>query len=309
MEKQSYYDSYDRTQYEDIAMKFSQRKNVQARYIRPSDCFDLGNKLIEALPPLRTVQECFDDFEKNPFWSPEMRRKDKNERRSLVSHLSEFRIARDFIAAVGEENHRAMVQCYRLRRKRMDIVSNSELLNHYLVMEGKVPGALIAGGSGTGKTTTVIHALNYYPQVIIHEFQDSRMYQVTYIKVECPADGSIKNFFDLCLEELEQAVGYELKKYSYKTADAKEGLFRHQAARFNLGILVIDEIQNLLSSKNKNIMKYFLTLSNETKIPLVFVGTNEIMDYLKNSNFFIQRRIGREIHVMRFEWMQSGRIF
>lgn len=301
MEQQNYYDCYERTQYEDISLEFSECKQVKARYIRQSDNYDTGNRLIEALPPFRTSQKCYEDFEKDPFWNPGMRGKGVEERRNLVSHLSEFRIARSFVGSIDEEIYRTLIQSYRLRKERLDFISNPDIQNHYIAIEGKVAGMLVAGGSGTGKTTAVRHALDYYPQVIEHEFPDSRMYQVTYIKVECPADGSIKNFFDLCLGELEKAVGCDLKKGSCKTADAKSQLFRNQAARFNLGILVIDEIQNLLAGKKQDIMNHFLTLSNDIKVPFIFIGTNEILQYLQKSRFFIQRRIGVEIRIDRFE--------
>ncbi|MFQ6949123.1 MAG: TniB family NTP-binding protein [Blautia hansenii] len=293
-----YYAGFERTQYEEYGLSFTAKKQVKARYIQTEDLSDHGNFLIEALPPLRTETECFQDFEKTPFWSSEMRKEGKRFRKNMVSHLSEFRIARGYISAIDEEVHRALVECYRIRTLKVDTEGDS--YGQFFIEEGKISGALISGGSGTGKTTAIMHALQYYPQVIIHEFENARFCQIPYIKVECPADGSIKNFFDLCLEEFEKLLSFDTHKNSCKTKDSKAQLFRNLATRWNLGLLVIDEIQNLLIQKNRELFNYFLNLSNQLKVPLFFVGTPEILYYIQGSNFFLQRRIGIEIRVERF---------
>lgn len=298
----NYVNLFKRTQYEDISLNFATVTKVVARYIQSFDASVRGNRLIEALPPMRSSEQCNYDFEHSPYWTPDVRQESEIIRCQRLNHLSEFRIARDFTADVDMDIYSAIVRCY-MTRVPMDVPGCSDDgVGFYKIKKSTVPGVLILGDSGAGKTTAVEHALSYIPQLIVHEMEDSRMFQVPYITVVCPPDGSVKNFFDLCIEELERITG--IKDTSSKinsTADVKSKVFRRLAKRFNVGLIVVDEIQNLLSSRNKIILNHFLVLSNELNIPFVFVGTNNIAPYLHESPFFTQRRIGSEIHVGRFK--------
>ena len=298
----NYANSFVRTQYEDISYNFTGISKVEARYVQSFDITIRGNRLIEALPPMRSWQQCHLDFESIPYWTPDIRKESVMIRSQMLNHLSEFRIARDFTSDVDMDIYSAIVRCY-MKRVPVDVPGgNEENTGFYRIKKDTVPGVLILGDSGAGKTTAVEHALSYIPQLIIHEMDDSRMYQIPYINVVCPPDGSVKNFFDLCIEEIERITGISsVAKRHISTADDKSKVFRKLAMRFNLGLVVVDEIQNLLTAKNKIILNHFLILSNELSIPFVFVGTNNIAPYLHESPFFTQRRIGSEIHVERFK--------
>lgn len=109
-------------------------------------------------------------------------------------------------------------------------------------------------------------------------------------------------FYNSCLNELEKALDYKIPdRHRYKTIDAKEQLFKDCAHKWNLGLLVIDEIQNLLSIKNKTLMNQFLTLANDLSVPMVFIGTDIVKGFFRDSQFFTQRRIGSEIDATLFK--------
>lgn len=297
----SYTEHFERTQYEDITLVFSNEKQVMARYARTFDVKLQGHRLIEALPPMRDWKNCNVDFEKKPCWTADVRKKSDFIRYQLADHLSDFRITRNFITDIDSEIYSAIIRCYKQRVPNDLPGGTSGQTGFYRTTNNTVPGVMILGDSGAGKTTAVLHALSYFPQLIIHEMEDARMYQIPYINVVCPPDGSVKNFFDLCIEEFERITGNSFQQYKKATADDKAILFRNLALRFNLGAVIVDEIQNLLKSKNRLILSHFLVLANELSIPFIFVGTNNIVPFLKGTEFFTQRRIGKEIHVERFK--------
>lgn len=297
----SYIETYERTQYEKIGLEFSRIHQVEARYIHAIDPVYQGNRLIEALPPMRSWKQCNEDFEKLPEWTPAMRKEEQLVRYQLADHLSDFRITREVIPDIDMEIHSALMRCYKQRIPYDMPGSSSEQVGFYKTTKATVPGALILGDSGAGKTTAVLHALSYIPQLIVHEMKNARMYQIPYINVSCSPDGSVKTFFDLCIEELERITGEIFYQKAKATADDKARLFRNLALRFNIGAIIVDEIQNLLKAKNRIILNQFLMLSNDLSIPFIFVGTNQVLPFLKESEFFTQRRIGREIHVNRFQ--------
>lgn len=64
MFKYNYYEKYKISQYEDMVKngKFFFREHVNARYIRQEQDNYSGNLLIEALPPIKNLEQTFDCF-------------------------------------------------------------------------------------------------------------------------------------------------------------------------------------------------------------------------------------------------------
>lgn len=260
------------------------------------------NELIAKLPPVRNEEAYIAAFEKTPYINEMERGLSVSERAMCVSRLSDFRVAREFGYAVDFRIAEALRKGYRLSKKK-DVIPDDILGGSvYKKMEGDTTAFVLIGPSGVGKTTVLNASLEYYDQVITHVEPKYTAKQIAYIKVECPPGGSMKSFYDSCINEMEQALDYELPdKSRYKTTDQKEQLFKKIAVRWNLGLLIIDEIQNLLASKNHNLMNQFLTLTNELSVPIIFIGTDKIMDYFTKTEFFTKRRLGVEIHATVYE--------
>lgn len=304
-----YYSEYKRTQYEDISLCFNVHKVVSARYIEQKEVTYVGNELIEALPPMKKDIESYSDFEYKPYFNSSERNNDDKDRAVAITRLDDYRIAREYTACLDDAIGIALRRCYSARKKfNLEAMENLEETGRYFrdcyykKIEGKkVKGFTLIGTSGGGKTTSIMSALHYYPQVIIHEDEHSRCTQIVYLKVECPADGSIKAFYDSCISCFEDALDIEIKaKKSAKTVDSKALLFKKLALRYNLGLLVIEEIQNL-SIKHEDTMNQFLTLTNDTQIPLVFVGTYKACNRVFDIDFRLGRRGGEQIEVRRFD--------
>lgn len=303
-----YFEDYERTQYEDIAYKFDCVKSLEARYIRQSEPMDEGNDLIEALVPLKSEEESFVGFEYRPYISPHERLLPPEKRALAVLRLDYYRVGREFTHIIDREIEIALRRCYRARKKfNLDRIEILEKTGKYFTdyeykkIEGlKTQGLAVIGISGGGKTTTFMSALYNYPQVIIHTTENSRCLQVVYIKVECPADGSIKSFYNSCLEALGNAAGIEIEANKEKmTVNEKERLFKRLALRWNLGMIVIEEIQQLSIHKEET-MNHFLTLANDTQIPITYIGTFKALNRIFGIDFRLARRLGNEITVRRY---------
>lgn len=141
-----------------------------------------------------------------------------------------------------------------------------------------VQAGLIIGTSGMGKTTTVQRVLSEIPQVIIHnkykEVEFSQI-QVSWLKLEAPANGSIKALTLQFFHKLDQLLGTNnVDRYVSKhlSVDAMLPIMGQVANNVGLGLLIIDELQHL--DKNfKQIMNYFVTLMNSFGVPILLIGT------------------------------------
>jgi len=184
---------------------------------------------------------------------------------------------------------------------------------------------IVSGPSGAGKSVMVECTLALYPQVILHkQYRDHPLIQpqVVYLIFECPRGGSPRA---LCLEffrELDKRIGhnyYEQYANSRLDADALLDVIAQLCATYFIGILVIDEIQNLeaaiatlknkkngetiLGPNAKQLLNFFVKLINRVGVPIIFVGTGDVNPLFKETLRHIRRatadghfRVGRIRH-------------
>lgn len=135
----------------------------------------------------------------------------------------------------------------------------------------------LIGCSGCGKSTALNTILRTYPQAIFHP--DYNITQLVYLKLDCPYNGNLKS---LCIEFF-MAVDRVLhtnytRKYVQKRLSIPTLMFcmAQVATLHAIGILIIDEIQHLNEAKSggeKDMLNFFVTLTNIIGIPVVMVGT------------------------------------
>lgn len=118
-------------------------------------------------------------------------------------------------------------------------------------------------------------------------------YQIVWLKMDCPHDGSIRG---LCLNFLlavDSLVGTKYyKKNATKNPDELLPLMAQAAAVHCLGVLVIDEIQNLQEAKDDRaaqMLNFFVQLVNTIGLPVILVGTYKALPAL-NGEFRNARR-------------------
>lgn len=155
----------------------------------------------------------------------------------------------------------------------------------------------IIGISGIGKTTAIERLLLMYPQVIKHETYKGQPFnrtQIVWLKIDCPYDGSLSTMCKGFFKAIDDLLGTRyLEKYGYLNRVTSTMLLHMTslASMYGIGVLVIDEIQHLLHSKNdqEEMLNFFVTLSNTVGIPTVLIGTSKAQQLFKG-NFRQARR-------------------
>ena len=112
----------------------------------------------------------------------------------------------------------------------------------------------------------------------------------------CPFDGSLKG---LCIEffhKVDDLLGTDYhKKFGVgrNTVDTMLSVMSQIARNTALGVLVIDEIQHLSSTKSggdEKMLNFFVTLVNTIGVPTVLIGTTKALSVLQSE--FRQARRG-----------------
>lgn len=288
---------------------FSRGSFMEADYQDPLLEDYRNNPLLEALPPIWDDKTVVNKLASKPIFHAS--------ERDLPIHLRLHciqRISRDFFRPLTR--HLELQQSIS-RLIRDGYVGRNPLTPNYafrarkdayeLIMQGNTSGYpvntptsagfALVGISGIGKSSSLLRILQMYPQVILHrKYQGQDMpapYQIVWLKMDCPHDGSIRG---LCLNFLlavDSLVGTRYyKKNATKNPDELLPLMAQAAAVHCLGVLVIDEIQNLQEAKDDRaaqMLNFFVQLVNTIGLPVILVGTYKALPAL-NGEFRNARR-------------------
>lgn len=235
------------------------------------------NLLLERRPPLPTIEE------RNQ--APHHRFHYVGRLRDLVLSLPEYvyfephvsmMIRRGYIA----RNPLSNSAWARVWRANLNLAAKRRLPSNSRPAET----ILFCGLSGTGKTTFITRLLSSYPQIIQHtEYhgQPLRLQQISWLKVDCPRDGTpiglCKNF----LASMDRLLGttYSQEPYSRFTGTDYMNLMGRIASTHFLGVLVVDELQNLSIRKSggeKGLLDQLAAMFEVLEIPIIFIGTPSV---------------------------------
>lgn len=140
------------------------------------------------------------------------------------------------------------------------------------------------GLSGMGKTTGHERTLSLYPQIITHsayQGHDFNFTQLVWVHLECPPDGSTRSFCLSFLETVGTIVGEDLLARYGKGKPTTDELIismSRVAANYGLGLLAMDELQNLSAAKSGGtdiFLNFLVQLVNVLGLPIVLIGTSE----------------------------------
>ena len=278
---------------------------LDAQY-RPADLPEhAGNPLIEALPPFRQAGELIHEFRRYPHITDDERKLPKATRMMAVSRLNAYleplTCHLDVIEKIG-----LIVRAGYTHRNPLNDAYRKWLVSLYReAMEGKIralgastpstaPSFALFGVSGVGKSTVIERALSFLPQLLRHE--KHHFVQVVWLKLDCPLDGSLKQLLGAILAKLDDMLGTSYRKSIGRGRTVDELILdvAKIVAQHHLGLLVIDEIQNLLDASGigqAKMLNFFVTFANEAKIPVVTVGTTRALGLLEGT-FREARRVG-----------------
>lgn len=271
-----------------------------------------GNPLIEALPPIFSFEQAEELLHIYPDYEGKERRFNSHERYHCIQRLFSYFQPWDKHFDVEQRISRVIRQGY-ISRNPLKPEYASDLQKIYRMIKAgdynfknselspvTASGFTIIGFSGVGKTKAVERVLSLYPQIVIHakyNSQDLNHYQLTWLKLDCPHDGSVKGLCANFFLEIDRLFGENTyNKFAAgrnTTTDTMIPRMAQMARRFSLGVLVIDEIQHLSVAKSggqEKMLNFFVNLVNTIGIPVILIGTSKAMSILQGE--FRQARRG-----------------
>ena len=168
----------------------------------------------------------------------------------------------------------------------------------------------IIGTSGIGKSSAISRAISLITENRIIETDKPYTKIIPCLIVQCPFDSSVKGL----LLEILRKVDEELRTDHYihavksraSTTDMLIGAVSSIALN-NIGMLVVDEIQNVVNSKNgKSLIGALTQLINNSGISICMVGTPESTVFFEQAMQLARRSVGLQYTTMKYdEYFQS----
>ncbi|KAA0889835.1 TniB family NTP-binding protein [Oryzomonas rubra] len=269
------------TTYHNHALK-ELRGNPAAAVIAPLEQNQSQESLIQAL-----MRE--PDFDEGELNLPEESRK------AATCRLIDFMFPMDQQVKVFAKLYNNILYGY---AKRNPLTPEGQQWQHGARLPSSI--YLLTGLSGMGKSALVKGIMRAIgKQVIKHTEYQGVPYadtQILYLMQNVPEICTTKGLCQKLVREVDIVLGQELFGRSLArnmTQNDYVGLLQKSVRNFNVGAIIIDEIQNLLHGRGTNRDELLAMIGNfrdELGVPLILVGTTELFELLQG-RMSVARRV------------------
>lgn len=273
----------------------------------------IGNPMIEALPPIpeddrEVVRNLVGVVKK---CSPEQRKMKPLLRMHLLSNIGKeffypFAQVRRLDSAIhimirsGYLNRNPVSTEFRRLLTELNELEDQNFRNEESLIITQELGTVIYGLSGSGKSRALRQCLGLYPTLIRHEEYKGKPFtwtQLPWLMVEAPYDGNRVTFCRAVFMEIDKRCGSRnLDKYGYSTHSASTMILHMQKLLilYNVGILIIDEVQNLLQAKGDSdeMLSFYVSLTNQLGVPIIYCGTSNSIKLFQTRMAIARRQTG-----------------
>ena len=124
------------------------------------------------------------------------------------------------------------------------------------------------------------------------------------VVVQCPFDSSVKGLLLEILRKVDEELGSSYYKNAVRARATTDMLIGSvsQVALNHIGMLIVDEIQNVVNSKNgKSLIGSLTQLINNSGISICMVGTPECNPFFEQAMQLARRSVGLQYQNMAYD--------
>ena len=197
-----------------------------------------------------------------------------------------------------------------LQKKEGIVRTKQGIENQKAIMQKNFSGIIggsdsftVIGASGIGKSSAISRAVQMITETEIIEMEKPYTKILACVLVQCPFDSSVKGLLLEIIRVVDEKLGskYYPKATSVRaTTDMLIGTVS-QIALNHIGILIVDEIQNVALSRNgRNLLGALLQLINCSGISICMVGTPECTAFFTQAMQLARRTLGLQYDSMEY---------
>lgn len=230
--------------------------------------------LIMNMPEMKQGQELISSLSVLPEYNEKIRDENQAIRLIALSAIHRIYIPSEMSIEIYSKMYLALLKS--LQKKETNIAVKQRYENYKAIQQQSYSGILggsdsftIIGTSGIGKSSAINRAISLITENRIIETDKPYTKIIPCLIVQCPFDSSVKGMLFEILRKVDETLGSNYYQYALKARATTDMLIGSvaQVALNHIGMLVVDEIQNVVNSKNgKSLIGALTQLINNSGI-------------------------------------------
>ena len=264
--------------------------------------------VIHALPPMRSGRELTEALTVLPAYSKEIRTADVATRLMALTDLYKLYIPSAMSTEIYSKLYLALLRS--LQKKGTKLAIQQQNQNFKAIMQQEYSGILggsdsftIIGASGIGKSSAISRAISLITENRMIEVENPYCKIAPCICVQTPFDSSVKGLLLEILRKVDETIEGSYYKNALRARATTDMLIGSvsQVALNHIGLLIVDEIQNVCGSKSgKSLIGALTQLINNSGISICMVGTPESAVFFEQAMQLARRSLGLRYDVMEY---------
>ena len=266
------------------------------------------------MPEMKQGQELISSLSVLPEYNEKIRDESQAIRLIALSAIHRIYIPSEMSIEIYSKMYLALLKS--LQKKESSIAVKQRYENYKAIQQQSYSGILggsdsftIIGTSGIGKSSAISRAISLITENHIIEIDKPYTQIIPCLIVQCPFDSSVKGMLFEILRKVDETLGSNYYQYALKARATTDMLIGSvsQVALNHIGMLVVDEIQNVVNSKNgKSLIGALTQLINNSGISICMVGTPESTVFFESAMQLARRSVGLQYTTMNYdEYFQS----
>ena len=263
--------------------------------------------ILNQLSPMKTGAELLSEMTVLPAYDPNIRAQPSTVRLIALSDLYNIYIPSSMSVEIYSKLYLAL-----LRSLQKKVGINAQIQrneNHKRICQresnsilGGADSFTIVGSSGIGKSTAINRAIDLIAEQGLIENSHTKI--IPCLVVQCPHDSSVKGLLLEILRKVDLFLDSDYYQKALKNRVTTDMLIGNvsQIALNHIGLLVVDEIQNVVNNKNGKALVAMLTqLINSSGISICMVGTPECALFFEQAMQLARRALGLYYSAVKYD--------
>lgn len=265
-------------------------------------------KIIEKLPAMKSGKELKSVLQILPEYNENIRIENAAVRLMELSTLYNIYIPSSMSLEIYSKLYLALLRSLQKKGTKLAVIQQHENFKairqqNYSGIIGGSDSFTILGSSGIGKSSAVTRAITLMTENRVIEIENPYIKIIPCVIVQCPFDSSVKGMLLEILRKVDELLETKYYENAVRARASTDMLIGSvsQVALNHIGLLVVDEIQNVVNSKNgKSLIGSLTQLINNSGISICMVGTPESTVFFEQAMQLARRSLGLQYNSIEY---------
>lgn len=265
--------------------------------------------ILKALPEMKSGEELIEELSVLPEYDVAISKASQAVRLMALSELYNIYVPSRMSLEIYSKLYLALLRS--MQKKGTKLAIQQQYQNNKAIRQQEYSGIMggsdsftIIGTSGIGKSSAISRAISLITENRIFELENPYARVIPCVIVQCPWDSSVKGLLLEILRKVDEVLEsnyYQNAIRARATTDMLIGSVS-QVALNHIGLLICDEIQNVVNSRNgKNLIGSLTQLINNSGISICMVGTPESTVFFEQAMQLARRSLGLQYDAMKYD--------